>query len=197
MSINLFVLDFLKQFDNHEQLCKQWESVKNQKKLKKTMKSAHTKDPNIPKRGKSGFLFFCDKYRPILLEESKNDGTNNAISAKQVVSKLGILWQKLKTENNVEEYENMSKEDRGRYKIEMKKYKEKMKEINKQAVIDKKTPKVKSKKVNPFDVYVKSKGHKIKEKNPLIDDVSVLEILKEKWKNLSIERKNKYNVPLP
>ena len=193
-SFNTFVLDFFIQFNNNDELRKHWETAKNQRKLKKLLKgSMVVKDPLKPKRGKSGFLFFCDENRPLLLQQ--NNEANQKISVKAVVSQLGILWQKLKIAGKIEKYERESQIDRERYHNEMKEYREKIKKSNKITVTKSKNTirSLKVKKVNPFDNYVKSKKNKIKLKNPLIEEERIIETLKEKWKKLSDERKAKYN----
>ena len=45
------------------------------------------KDPNKPKRRKSGYLYFCAEYR------EKMKAENPDLTVKEIVSKLGILWK--------------------------------------------------------------------------------------------------------
>lgn len=186
---NIYVLDFLKSFDNTGMISKQWESVKNQKKLKKILKnSVIKKDPAKPKRGKSGFLFFCDEMRPVIKE------TNPDITVKEVVSQLGLLWQKLKFDGNTAPYEDLSIKDRERYRTEMEEYRKKIKAIPVKtpanSVKVKKTPC--EKKVTAFDNYMKSKKNKIKEKNPDIEEGELIQVLKTKWKKLPLNKRAKY-----
>jgi hypothetical protein len=187
MSLNIFVLDFLKQFDNSDELINKWESDKNQKKLKRTMKGTKTKDPFKPKRGKSGFLFFCDEKRPQLLKEESLSG--NKLTVKEVVSKLGAMWQDLKKEGMTAPYEIESQKDRDRYHTQMQDYRVKLRTQKTKSM--KKTTKVK--KNNPFDNYLKSKKPKIKKKHPEKEDDAIVELLKEKWKKLPSDKKNKYD----
>ena len=109
MNINSFVSDFLNEYDRTGLLLKKWTSVKNQRKLKKFLKD-NQKDPLKPKRGKSGFLYFCDEQRPILKENNKN------ITVKEIVSQLGKLWRQLKDKNETEKYDILSIQDRDRYR---------------------------------------------------------------------------------
>ena len=39
--------------------------------LGEKVKMKFKKDPNKPKKPKSGFLFFCDKFRPKMIEDEK------------------------------------------------------------------------------------------------------------------------------
>ena len=189
-NFNIYVLDFLKGFENNGVMAKQWESVKNQKKLKKVMKLSMAKDPTKPKRGKSGFLFFCDETRPIIKASNPN------ITVKEIVSRLGSMWQQLKVDGNVSLYEDKSIEDRERYRSEMVEYRKKLKEI-----IPHKTPAVSSvkeiktpseKKQTALDNYIKSKKQKIKEKYPDVDDEELIQVLKNKWKKLPFKKRTKY-----
>ena len=190
-NFNIYVLDILKGFENNNFMAKQLDSMKNQKKLKKVMKLSMAKDPTKPKRGKSGFLFFCDETRPIIKE------SNPDITVKEIVSRLGSMWQQLKVDGNISLYEDKSKEDRERYRAEMVDYRKKLKEI-----IPQKTPAVSSsvkeiktpseKKQTALENYIKSKKTKIKEKYPDVDDEELLQVLKNKWKKLPFKKRAKY-----
>ena len=186
---NIYVLEFLKSFDNTKIISKHWESVKNQKKLKKILKNSMIKkDPAKPKRGKSGFLFFCDEMRPVIKL------TNHEITVKEVVSQLGVLWQQLKIDGNTAPYEDQSIKDRERYRTEMEEYRKRIKTIPVKtpanSVKVKKTPC--EKKVTAFDNYLKSKKNKVKEKHPDIEEGELIQVLKNKWKKLALNKRAKY-----
>jgi hypothetical protein len=179
--LNQHIIKFLKQFSNGDEINTKWLSVSNQKRVKKIIR--HPKDPSKPKRGKSGFLFFCNEMRPKLLEE--NDG----MSVKEVVRELGRLWRELKSNGNVEKYENLSKQDRERYSNEMIGYKEQAKKANKSIAT---TTTTKTPKQQGFQNYVKSKKHILIGKNPYISEDSIHEILKAKWDKLPLQKQEKY-----
>lgn len=179
MNINSFVSDFLNEYDKTGLLLKKWTSVKNQRKLKKFLKD-NQKDPLKPKRGKSGFLYFCDEQRPILKENNKN------ITVKEIVSQLGKLWRQLKDDNETEKYDLLSIQDRDRYRDEMVTYKKKK---------GSHSPVVKSKKDSKetaLQLYVKSKTPRMREKNPSVADGAIEKSLKEKWKRLPLAKRMKY-----
>ena len=46
----------------------------SEKYLGEKLKIKAPKDPNKPKRGKSAFMFYCDKHRPKLIEEQRKKG---------------------------------------------------------------------------------------------------------------------------
>lgn len=178
--LNTYVTEFMSQFTNSEELCSKWLSSSNQKNLKKLFK--HPKDPSKPKRGKSGFLFFCHEVRPKLLTE------NEKMSVKEVVRELGRLWRELKSKGETEKYEILSVKDRERYNIEMKGYREQKKKSVKSTKTVAKTPK----KTLPFQNYVKSKKHILKDKDPSLTDARITELLRERWDRLPPQKQEKY-----
>jgi hypothetical protein len=182
-AVNIFVSDFLQQYDRDGSILRKWESVKNQRKLKKILKEK-SKDPDKPKRGKSGFLFFCDENRPLIKEKNKD------IKVKEVVSQLGILWRQIKEEGKTEQYDALSEKDRERYRLEMIAYKNKQK-----SGID--TPKIRKtprRKETPLELYMKSKKIKLKEKHPDLNDQTMEKLLKDRWKKLPLAKRIKYIV---
>lgn len=181
-AVNIFVSDFLQQHDRDGSILRKWESVKNQRKLKKILKEK-TKDPDKPKRGKSGFLFFCDENRPLIKDKHKD------IKVKEVVSQLGILWRQFKEEGKTEQYDLLSEKDRERYRLEMIVYKNKQKSGFTPKI--RKTPR---RKETPLELYMKSKKIKLKEKHPDLNDDTMEKLLKDRWKKLPLAKRIKYIV---
>lgn len=194
LSVNIFVLDFLKQFDTNGNISKKWESINNQAKLKRVLKNT-SKDPEKPKRGKSGYLFFCDENRPLIKE------SNEGIEVKEVVRRLGLMWRQLKIDGKTKEYDLLSVNDRARYRSEMEDYKEKIKK-SKSIVLPQqqqhKTPKKsvpktpKEKKITPLEQYIKSKKKKVKEKRNDLTDENIEKLLRQRWKKLPVAKRMKY-----
>lgn len=73
--------------------------------------SKRPKDPNAPKRPKSGYLFFCQATRPLITQEQPDLG------AKDVTTELGVRWNALKANKpkEVAKYEKLAKADKERY----------------------------------------------------------------------------------
>jgi len=191
-NINQFVLDFLE--NNKTNMSEHWSSKKNQQSLIKTLKKNNIKikDPDKPKRGKSGFLFDCDTKRPIIKQE------NPELTVKEIVSKLGTEWQLLKTSNSdeINKYEEMSSKDRNRYKQEMKNY---IPILNRKTEYKKNSEKKPSKrrsKRNDEDImyenFTKMKKPRVKKSHPEFDSNDIIEYIKSKWDNLADEKKTKY-----
>ena len=93
----------------------------SQKYLGDKLKVKAPKDPNKPKRGKSAFMFFCDKFRPKLIEGQKKKGK---VNIGEVAKKLGADWKKLK-DSQKKSYNEAAAKDKERYEKEIAEYNEK------------------------------------------------------------------------
>ena len=93
----------------------------SQKYLGDKLKVKAPKDPNKPKRGKSAFMFYCDKYRPDLIAAQKKKGK---VRIGEIAKKLGADWKKLK-ENQKKPYDKAAAKDKERYEKEIGEYNEK------------------------------------------------------------------------
>ena len=205
-NISQFVIDFINGNKNPN-VVEAWNSKKNQEQLVRTIKKNNIviKDPLKPKRGKSGYLFFCAEYR------EKMKSSNPDLSVKDIVSKLGILWKQLKESNSseVKKFEKMSLDDRNRYKNEMKIYKNKKEKINKnpqsehiqhienekkkqheeEKIIKKSKKKEKD---EGYSKFMRSKRNKTKKTHPELDSEGILKYLAAKWEKFPDTKKEKY-----
>tara|TARA_B100000674_G_C37931150_1_gene958048 strand:- start:265 stop:591 length:327 start_codon:yes stop_codon:yes gene_type:complete len=84
------------------------------------MKIKARKDPNLPKRAKSGFMFYCDEHRPKFIEKYKK--ANKKVIISDVAKELGKSWKKLKSRVK---YDKLAAKDKERYAEEMSDYNEK------------------------------------------------------------------------
>ena len=73
------------------------------------------KDPNAPKRPKTGFLYFCDEYRSKIKEENKD------LHMCDVMKELGKLWGTYNDEQK-ETYNLKYREAHGEYEEKMEEY---------------------------------------------------------------------------
>lgn len=73
------------------------------------------KDPRMPKRSMSGFMFFSSAKRPKLREQ------NPSASIGEIAKQLGAAW-KIMTADQKAPYEESAKKDRKRYEVEMEQY---------------------------------------------------------------------------
>ena len=172
-----------------------WVSKKNQQLFLKTLKKNNVKikDPTKPKRGKSAFLFFCEENRKKIKKKY------HEFTVKEIVSKLGTVWQELKDSNSEEinRYEQMSIKDRNRYKNEMKTY---IPILNRKIDVKKSTKKPskrRSKRTQEeimFDNFLKNKKTRAKKSHPELDSKDIVQYIKSKWEKLPDEKKKKYNI---
>jgi len=169
--LNIFIEKFLEN-NNLHYLISLWRSEHTQEALLKHCKKYQIKlkDPCKPKRGKSAFLYFCDEKR----DQIRN--LNPDLSVKEIVSKLGSMWQEEKSKGKINEYEQMSMNDRNRYKMQMKTYHP-----------------TKLKKENvAFNKFVSLKYDKILLKYPNFNSKQIRRHLKDKWNKMPLEKKEKY-----
>lgn len=194
-NINKFVLEFLQLNKNNENIDEVWVSKKNQQLFLKTLKKNNVKikDPTKPKRGKSAFLFFCEENRKKIKKKYPE------FTVKEIVSKLGTVWQELKDSNSEEinRYEQMSIKDRNRYKNEMKTY---IPILNRKIDVKKSTKKPskrRSKRTQEeimFDNFLKNKKTRAKKSHPELESKDIVQYIKSKWEKLPDEKKKKYNI---
>tara|TARA_B100001094_G_C17932421_1_gene671415 strand:+ start:159 stop:539 length:381 start_codon:yes stop_codon:yes gene_type:complete len=73
------------------------------------------KDPNAPKKAKSAFMLFCDKYRPILQKENPGEKMGG------IAKLLGQKWKVISDEEK-ETFMNLNEDEKQRFKNEMEDY---------------------------------------------------------------------------
>tara|TARA_B100000900_G_C19973550_1_gene470850 strand:- start:48 stop:485 length:438 start_codon:yes stop_codon:yes gene_type:complete len=91
--------------------------------LGEKVKMKFKKDPNKPKKPKSGFLFFCEKHRPKLIEEEKKK--NGKVVIGEIAKKLGKKWKTL-SDTQKKKYNDMKEADKVRYSQELEAYNNKI-----------------------------------------------------------------------
>lgn len=79
------------------------------------------KDPNKPKRAKSGYLYFCDKEREGVIKKhrkaalkGKKKGGAGKINMGDVAKELSAIWKKI-TEEDKNKYLELAAKDKQRY----------------------------------------------------------------------------------
>jgi len=84
------------------------------------MKIKKLKDPTLPKKAKSGFMFFCDEFRPKIIEEQR--AKNKKVVIAEVAKALGKKWGALTSKKK---YDKLAAKDKERYADAMSEYNEK------------------------------------------------------------------------
>lgn len=93
-----------------------------EKYLGEKMKVKAPKDPTKPKRGKSGFMFYCDEHRPKLIKKAREGGGKVEIG--KIAKILGENWKKV-TKKEKTKYDALAEKDKVRYEKEIAEYNEK------------------------------------------------------------------------
>ena len=89
--------------------------------LGEILKIKAPKDPNKPKRAKTAFMYFCDKYRPALIEGQRKVGKVNIGT---IAKTLGARWQLLK-DSQKKPFAASAEKDKTRYTEAIGEYNEK------------------------------------------------------------------------
>ena len=128
---NKFVISFLKENKNSEDIEELWRNTDVQKQFKSLCSSVgysggvrkKNKDPNAPKRGKSGYLFFCAEHR-----EAVKASLGESSKATDITKELGLRWNALKESKKpadkkiLANYEKAAVDDKSRYHNEKANY---------------------------------------------------------------------------
>lgn len=94
------------------------------------VKMKFKKDPNKPKKPKSGFLFFCDEHRPKMIETQKKK--NKKVVIGDIAKELGKKWKKL-SDSQRSKYNTMNEKDKDRYSKELETYNSKIYQLVEQS----------------------------------------------------------------
>lgn len=133
------------------------------------------------KKPKSSYIYFCNEYRASI--QSKD------LKPQEVTKELGVMWAKLKSENN-EEYKKfvqMAIDDKERYNNEKDKNNS---ESNSET---KPVSKNSDKRTNGYTNYSKSQRPTLKEENPGKKAADITKLLAKNWNALSEEEKLAWN----
>jgi len=87
--------------------------------LGEKVKIKYKKDPNKPKKPKSGFLFYCDEVRGNIIDKYRKK--NGKVVIGDVAKELGKLWKKL-SDGEKGAYNEMKNKDQKRYTEAIEKY---------------------------------------------------------------------------
>jgi hypothetical protein len=118
MSLTIGKLNkFVEEFFANSSSYADWSAQKNQSSLKKLFsknEKASKDSKDKPKRGKTAYIYFCDKNRSVVKD------SNPTFGATQITSELGRLWNEFKDSNpdGVKVFESMAETDKLRYQNE-------------------------------------------------------------------------------
>lgn len=92
------------------------DEIKN-KFLDRSVKLKPKKDPNKPKKPKTGYMIFCNENR------TKVKGRNPSAKFEEIIKLLAKEWNSL-DESNKEKYKEEAKDEKTQYIIDIEKYNE-------------------------------------------------------------------------
>jgi len=152
------------------------------------------KDPNAPKGPLTAYMLFCGDYR----EKVKRDNPN--ISFGQVGKELGRLWKEADAAEK-DKYEQLAQQDKMRYKRDMETYQE-SKALTSSEEEEVQTPKSKKRKKDPnapkgalsaYMIFSREIRTQVKDQFPEASFGEIGKHIRERWRNMSEEEKQKYN----
>ena len=126
---NKIVLSFLKDTSENNNIDELWMASNVQSQVKSLCSSVggghekKNKDPLAPKRGKSGYLYFCSEFR-----DAVKSSLGEQAKATDVTKELGLRWNALKDSKKPADkkmlavYEKMAEDDKARYQNEKSSY---------------------------------------------------------------------------
>lgn len=175
-----------------------WKSAETQKGFNATMPKGkkEKKDPAKPKRGKTGYIFFCSEKRA----EVKK--VNPEMKVTEVTSELGRLWTLLKAENVAEHkrYEALSTADKLVAATALASWNEaqgietpapKAPAAPKAAATTPVEPKM-AKTLTGYGLYCQQERDTVKAENPGLKVADVTKLLSAAWKALSKSEQDEY-----
>ena len=164
--INKFFMNFIKTQESIEDAVQNWNEQENQDMLKKVF---NQDDKKIPvKRGKSAYIFFCQKNRDLVKEE------NPELSSSEITSKLAEMWKELKADEDrsdeLEEYNKMASENKESVSSDEKKTKSPVKRAK-----------------SAYIFFCQKNRPLAKEENPELSSSEITSKLAEMWKELKAD----------
>ena len=160
-----------------------------------------------PKRGLTGYIYFCNEFRSVVKEE------NNNLTTKEITSELGKRWRDL-SEKDRKPYEKLAEKDKDRYEKEKEllvdpdnndvissdkesksKKKDKVVKSNKKVKSSKDDKEVvNNRKKSGYILYCQELRQIVKDSNNEWTSQQITKELGRKWKELSDTEKASYNV---
>lgn len=143
------------------------------------------KDPNAPKKWKTGYILFCVDQRDKLKSE------NESLSATEITSRLGAQWKSL-SEKDKAKYEALSKKDKARYENDMSSYNPPESVAGEEKG---RRSRVKGERTGPkrplssYMYFCQEQRDSIKTANPSMNGKEITSELGRVWKSLSEEAK--------
>lgn len=144
----------------------------------KAKKNKSEEDKEKPRRAKTSYLCFCEANRSTV--STQNPNLNN----KQLMEKLGVMWNDIKSTDSAKQYVEMADKDKVRYDNEMKEFRDKFN-------IPEKEDKPKQPKKAIF-LYKDDNYNDFLVANPDLSKKDLNTLIQEKWKQHKSEKSDTY-----
>lgn len=185
--ITKYVGDFITEHEDSSDIVSKWNSVSNQRKLKKVVKpKKKPADENRPKKPVSGYILYCKDARSQVLEDYPG------IKHVDIMRKLAAQWKIIKDENSevYQKFMSQAESDRVKYASEVAALKsgeaavaEKTEEL---PVVEDEEPE------GSYDVFRDKKFKKFQESHPDVEEAKLEKKFRKKWDTMSPDKKKKY-----
>ena len=197
---NKFVLSFLKDTSDSNNANEMWMASDVQKQVKSLCASAagnqgrKNKDPNAPKRGKSGYLFFCSDNR-----DAVKSSLGEQAKATDVTKELGLRWNALKESKKPADkkilagYEKAAADDKTRYQDQKAEYTPPESDNSDDKTPNRRGGKRKSAKKGPkraksgYLYFCEHRRAQLKESNPSLKSTEITSELGRLWNELKAD----------
>jgi len=144
----------------------------------KAKKSKSEEDKEKPRRAKTSYLCFCEVNRATVA--AQNPDLNN----KQLMEKLGMMWNSIKSTDDSRQYVESADKDKMRYENEMKEFRDKFN-------LPEKEDKPKQPKKAIF-LYKDDNYNDFLVANPELSKKDLNTLIQEKWKQHKTEKTETY-----
>ena len=164
-------------------------------KSKKVRKVKAPKDPNAPKRAKSGYILFCAAVR----DEVKSE--NPEVKPSEIMKLLGARWKAL-SDGEKAPYNREAEADKKRYSAEISNYSPSAEFVKKSKAAAKKSgtskkatkdPNAPKRAASAYIIFGQHKRQEVKDAHPEFKSPDIMREIGRLWKELTDEEKQPYN----
>lgn len=150
------------------------------------LRTKRKKDPNAPKKWKTGYILFCLDKRQEVKDENPN------MKATEITKELGARWNAL-GDKNKKKYEKLSVKDKVRYQKEMENYTPPPEdELEKRGKKGKKERTGPKRPLSSYMYFCQDVRDTVKSENPDMKGPEITKKLGVRWKSLEDEDKVQY-----
>jgi len=141
------------------------------------------KDPSLPKKAKSAYLFFYEDKRPGIVE--KNPG----MKATDITRIIGAEWTKIKdSTSDTDKYVKLAEKDKQRYVSELQSAKDSASSVETETEVEENEPVAEE----GYAAFTEKMKKALKKKEPTATDEDIAKRLSCLWKDLDADARAKF-----